>query len=121
LRLYWFRNFSYSQLKVLLTAFGQLDFHIVHQGDGCAGIIMVMGDVIEVDQVGLMGAEKALAFKAAFDLLQDFGKHVFFASGSDDLGIPASGNATKDLVPSEKLDSPGGLNRYFFCAHTLSI
>ena len=48
-------------LEILLAAFGQRDFHVVHQGDWCFVIVVVMGNVIEVNQVGFMGAEEILA------------------------------------------------------------
>ena len=86
-------------MEILLAAFGQLDFYIVHEGDGCFVIALVMNDVVEVDQVRLMGAEKTIARQAVFDFFQDLGEHVFFAGCGNDFGIPASGNAIKNLFP----------------------
>jgi hypothetical protein len=100
-------------LKLLLASFGQLDFHIVDEGNGCFVIGLVMNDVIKVDQVGFMGAEEIIAGQAVFDLFQDTGKQEFFATCGNDLSIPASGNATKNLFHPENFDSPGGFNRYF--------
>ena len=88
-------------------------FHIVYQGDGGFVVTIVMSDVIEVDQVGFVGAEEIFAGKAIFDLFQYTGKQVLLSTGGNDPGIPAMSNAAKDLVHPEKLDSPGGLNRYF--------
>ena len=61
----------YLFLEILLATFGQLNFHVVLEGDGCLVIVLVMNDVIEVDQVGFMGAEEIIARQAVFDLFQD--------------------------------------------------
>ncbi len=86
-------------MEILLAAFGQLDFHIVHEGDGCFVIGLVMSNVVEVDQVRLMCAEKTIARQAVFDLFQNLCYYIFFTSCGNDLGIPATGNATKNLFP----------------------
>ena len=64
-------QFANLFLEILLAAFGQLDFHIVHESDGFFVIVLVMNDVIEVDQVGFMGAEEIFARQAVFDLFQN--------------------------------------------------
>ena len=65
------RKFTESLLEILFTALGQLDFHIIYEGNRCFVVILVMNDVVEIDQVGFMGAEEILAWQAILDLLQD--------------------------------------------------
>ena len=101
------------QMKIFFSTFSQLDFYVVHQGDWSIVVGLVMCDVIEVDQVGLMGTEKIFVFQAVFNLLQDTRKHERFTISSNNLGIPAVGNATKNLFHPENFDSPGGFNCYF--------
>ncbi len=108
-------------LEILLATFGQLDFDVILESDGSLVIILVVNEVIKVDQVGFVGAEEILAWQAAFDLFQDLCQHVFFPRCGNDFGVPAPGNATKDFFHPEKLNSPGGFNRYFCCVHMLSI
>ena len=86
-------------MEILLATFGQLDFYIVYEGDGCFVIVLIMNDVVEVDQVRFMCAEKTIARQAVFDLFQDLGEHIFFTRCGNDLGIPASGDAIKNLFP----------------------
>ena len=86
-------HFIKPVLELLFTTFSQLDFHIVCQGDRCFVVGLVMCDMIEIDQVGLMCTEKIFAFQAAFDLFQYTGEHEIFSIGSDNPGIPALGNA----------------------------
>jgi len=69
-------------------------------------VILVINDVVEIDQVGFMAAEKIFARQAVFDLFQDLCERIFFTRCGNDLGIPASGNATKNLLHTKKLNSP---------------
>lgn len=82
-------------------------------------VILIMNYVVKVDKVGFVGAEKILTGQAIFNILQNAGKKVFFSTCGDYSCVPASGNATKNLFHAEKLDSPGGFDRYFRCIHTL--
>lgn len=52
-------------------------------------VVVVVGDVVEVDQVGFVGAEEIFARQAIFDLFQDTGEHVFLATDSNYPGIPS--------------------------------
>jgi hypothetical protein len=115
------RHLTDSFLEILFTALGQLYFYVVPEGDWCVVVVLVMSEVIQVDQVGFMGAEESIARQAVFNFFQDLGEHVFSACGGNDLGIPALSDATKNIFHPEKFDSPGGLNRYFQCIHTLTI
>jgi hypothetical protein len=65
------RKFTESLLEILFTALSQLDSHIVYEGNRCFMINLVMNDVVEIDQVGFMGAEEIFAWQAILDLFQD--------------------------------------------------
>ena len=58
-------------MEILFTALGQLDSHIIYEGNRCFVVILVINDVVEIDQVGFMAAEKIFARQAVFDLFQD--------------------------------------------------
>lgn len=110
-----------SFLEGFFPSFGQQNLGAVYKCDGSIMVILVMCDVIQVDEVGFVGAEEIFAGEALFYIFQDTGQQVFFAVGCDYLGVPAMRNTAQDILHPQEFNSPGGLYCYFGIAHSTSI